>query len=170
MFVRSDDDGYCLVGGTTAVEQSEAWIVDYAITVSAGWLTRSAVVSGQSAAGRGELRLETDEAGRWWIDGSAAPHLDGCLDVDLESSALTNAFPSHRLGLEVGQVADAPAAYVRALDLTVERLEQRYSRLDNDGNHERYRYSAPAFSFECELIYDESGLVVAYPGIAVRVA
>jgi hypothetical protein len=143
VFVQSDGDGYRLDGGTAAVEKSEAWAVDYEITVTADWSTRSAVVSGRSESGRTERRLETDGAGRWRIDGSHAAHLDGCFDVDLESSALANAFPVHRLGLASGEVADAPAAYVRAVDLTVERLDQRYTRLDNDADHERYRYSAP---------------------------
>jgi uncharacterized protein len=37
-------------------------------------------------------------------------------------------FPARRLELAVGRHADAPAAYVRAEDLRVERLEQRYLR------------------------------------------
>ena len=84
--------------------------------------------------------------------------------------SLTNAFPVHHLGLEVGQAAEAPAAYVRALDLAVERLEQRYLRLDDEGDLRRYHYTSPAFDFECELVYDASGLVLDYPGIAVRAA
>jgi hypothetical protein len=99
-----------------------------------------------------------------------APHLDGCLDVDLEASAFTNAFPVHRLGLEVGQRADAPAAYVRAPGLDVERLEQTYARLPDDGRGARYDYVSPAFGFRAELVYDRFGLVLDYPGIAVRVA
>jgi hypothetical protein len=55
------------------------------------------------------------------------------------------------------------------LDLSVERLEQRYVRLDDDRGCECYRYTAPQFDFECELLYDASGLVLEYPGIAVRV-
>jgi hypothetical protein len=114
--------------------------------------------------------LEADGAGRWTVSGARAPGVDGCLDVDLEASSLTNAFPVHRLGLEVGQQADAPAAYVRALDLNVERLEQRYTRKPDDGKHQRYDYISPAFRFEAELVYDETGLVIDYPGIAVRAA
>lgn len=64
----------------------------------------------------------------------------------------------------------ALAAYVRALDLSVERLEQRYVRMDDDRGRERYHYAAPQFDFECELLYDVSCLVHEYPGIAVRVA
>ena len=31
-----------------------------------------------------------------------------------------------------------------------------------------YHYAAPAFAFTCTLLYDESGLVLEYPGIATR--
>jgi len=170
VFLHSDDGGFRFEGSTAAVEDGEAWGVQYVITLDPRWSTRSARVLGRSAPGRHKLTLEADGVGRWRIDGTAAPHLDGCLDVDLESSSLTNAFPVHRLGLEIGQEADAPAAYVRALDLGVERLEQRYVRLDDDGNHQRYHYTAPGFEFECRLSYDECGLVLNYPGIAVRAA
>jgi hypothetical protein len=69
----------------------------------------------------------------------------------------------------VGQQADAPAAYVRASDLRVERLEQRYARLPDVGGHSRYDYKAPVFNYGDVLVYDEYGLVLDYPGIAVRV-
>src|SRR5687767_6957826 len=101
VFLHSDEDGYRLEGDTAAVEDGEAWAVQYDIILNSGWLTRSARVSGRSASGAHELTLEADGAGRWLINGAAAPHLDGCLDVDLESSALTNALPAHRLGLEI---------------------------------------------------------------------
>ena len=75
-----------------------------------------------------------------------------------------------RLGLDVGEAADAPAVYVRAPDLRVERLEQRYVRLEDGGSGSRYDYTAPAFDFAAVLVYDEAGLMVDYPGLAVRVA
>ena len=74
----------------------------------------------------------------------------------------------HRLGLAAGSRAEAPAAYVRALDLRAERLEQSYARLPDEAGRERYRYAAPVFGFTCTLVYDSSGLVLDYPGIAVR--
>jgi len=124
-------------GRDAAVEDGEAWLVRYCIKLAADWTTRSARVVGQSAAVVREATLETDGDCRWRTNGVAAPALDGCLDVDLESSALTNAFRMHRLGLEIGEQAPAPGACVRALHLGVERLEQRYERLDNDGDRQR---------------------------------
>ena len=85
-----------------------------------------------------------------------------------EASALTNALPVRRMGLPVGGGAAAPAAYVRAVGLAVERLEQTYVRITDEAACQRYDYAAPAFDFAARLVYDESGLVLDYPGIAVR--
>jgi hypothetical protein len=169
LFLRPDADGYHLEGHSTAVEDGEAWGVSYTIQVDRGWTTRSAHIAGRSASGARELRLEGDGAGGWRVDGRPEPLVAGCLDVDLEASAFTNAFPVNRMGLEVGEAADAPAAYVRALDLRVERLEQSYARLEDDGEHRRYDYAGPRFGYRDVLVYDRFGLVLDYPGIAVRV-
>jgi hypothetical protein len=162
------DEGYLAIGCTTAVENGHAWIVDYELHLSQTWRTRSARLTGRTVSGAPTLRLDADGQGHWWVNGAAAPHLDGCLDVDLESSAMTNTLPVHRLNLTQGQQATAPAAYVRALDLQVERLEQNYARLSDNGTGARYAYAAPAFDFTCQLHYDQAGLVLDYPGIAVR--
>jgi hypothetical protein len=165
VFVTADRTGYRFDGHTTAVEDDAVWVVRYAITVDERWATRSARVWGWSSAGERETQLEGDGAGHWHVAGAPAPELDGCLDVDLESSVLTNTMPVHRLQTGAGEPAPAPAAYVRALDLRVERLEQEYTRVD-DG---RYDYRAPALDFGCRLVYDTSGLALEYPGIATRV-
>src|SRR5262249_43428382 len=108
-----------------------------------------------------------DAAGRWRIDGVLAPALDGCLDVDLEASACTNMLPVRRAELPVLESMDAPAVYVRAPDLAVERPEQSYLRLAPDAIPVPYR--PPRFAFEDELVFAADGLVVDYPGIATRV-
>jgi uncharacterized protein len=170
-FIAEVDGGLCFVGVTSAVEEGRAWAVTYTILVDPmSWATRVARLSMQSDAGEHALELSTDGVGNWQVDSRLAPHLRGCLDVDLESSALTNAFPVHRLELPVAEGADAPAAYVRAEDLRVERLEQRYVRLQNNGPGARFHYGAPGFDFQCELAYDDFGLLLDYPGIAVRAA
>ena len=167
-YFQAASGGWRMDGTTAAVEDGQTWIVSYSIRLDAAWLTREARVSSRTASGSRETQLACDGEGRWLVDGRPAAHLDGCLDVDLESSALTNTLPVHRLGLAAGARAATPAAYIRALDLRAERLEQSYERLPDDTGRERYRYAAPAFGFTCTLVYDSSGLVLDYPGIAVR--
>ena len=69
--------------------------------------------------------------------------------------------PVRRLRMRVGHTHQAPAVYVRALDLAVERLEQDYTRVDVDGPGEQYDYRSPV-NFECRLSYDATGLVLGY--------
>jgi hypothetical protein len=166
-FVRRAD-GWLFNGTTEATEEGRAWTVAYQLIVGHDWLTRRAHVTLQTAGATHETLLTADGGGHWHVDGAPAPHLDGCLDVDLESSALTNAFPVRRLGLAVGDSAAAPAAYVRVAGLRVQRLDQRYTRLADDEG-ERYDYVAPAFDVRCVVAYDDTGFVQSYPDIAVRV-
>jgi uncharacterized protein len=171
VFLRREHDRYHLDGYSTAIQEGEAWGIRYALTLDREWATRSAHVVGQSTSGAHEVRLEGDGFGEWRVNGESAPQLSGCFDVDLEASTCTNALPAHRLGLHVGERADAPAAYVRAPVLRVERLEQSYARLEGDDDESAlYEYVAPAFDFKAVLTYDRFGFVLDYPGIAVRVA
>ena len=161
------DGGLVATGCTAAVQDGEAWVIDYELRMWPDWRTRSARVTRRIGAGRTTTTVETDGHGRWQVDEVLRHDLRGCRDVDLEFSALTNAFPVHRLALEPGQSTEAPATYVRA-SLAVERLEQTYTRIDAHERHQRFRYRAPFFDFECELVYDPSGFALSYPGIAVR--
>lgn len=163
-FFATREDGIAIAGETTAVEAGEPWWIGYAIELDAAWVTRRARIRGRSTAGERETVLESDGAGHWRVDGAPAPWLDGCRDVDLESSAMTNAFPIRSLRPRLGVGTDAPAAYVRAPALQVERLDQTYRRLGD----RRFEYDCRRFDFTCELAYDESGLVMTYPGIARR--
>jgi len=154
-----------LRGHTSAVEDGQAYAVRYEITLDDRWHTREARIATDTVAGPRETVLTSDGAGQWTVDGKVAPQLAGLVDVDIEASACTNTLPIHRLSLPRGEVTAAPAAYVRALDLSVTRLDQTYC-LREDG---RYDYTSED-DFRSVLEYDASGLIVDYPGIAVRFA
>jgi hypothetical protein len=171
VFFRTVPNGVRLEGCTAAVEDGQAWVVGYEIVVDKTWRTRSALVWARSRSGEHEVRVQADGSGRWLVDGAAAEHLDGCIDIDLESSACTSTLPVHRLALGVGEAGELPAVYVRALDLDIERLEQRYLRVaaDDDTTRRRFHYSAPRFDYDDHVDYDSRGLVLHYPGIATRI-
>jgi hypothetical protein len=170
VFFTNVPGGLRLEGCTAAVEGHQAWVVDYEIVVDEKWRTESAHVRARSRSGEHEVRVQADGSGRWLIDGVVAEHLDGCVDIDLESSACTNTLPIHRLALGVGEAGESPAVYLRAIDLDAERLEQRYHRVADDGtSRRRFHYSASRFDYDDDLVYDTHGLVLHYPGIATRV-
>jgi uncharacterized protein len=159
-----------VAGTTTALQEGDAWVVSYELELDDRWRTRSAKIAAKTASGDRQQLVEADWQGNWQVDGVVASHLAGCLDIDLESSAMTNTFPVRRLGLAVGERADSPASYLRVDAASVERLDQTYVRIEDADGCQRYDYGAPAFDFKSRLAYDSGGLVVDYPSIAVRAA
>lgn len=170
VFFKASESRLICEGCTAGIEDGRGFWVEYTIELDTSWCTRRALIRNGSQAGRKETLLISDGPRHWWINGRAAPELEGCFDVDLESSAFTNAFPMNRLALSTGDKSGAPAAWVRAFDLSVERLEQSYVRLPDSQSCKVFDYDAPSNAFQCKLVYDRNGLVLDYPGIAVRVA
>lgn len=113
-----------------------------------------------------ELRYRLEE-GRLRAAVDGGPELDiGLLDgtdfFDLGFSPLFNTLPVLRDGLTAAR--EYVMTWVSVPDLGVERSEQRYEPLD--ANTVRFR----AGSFEADLVLDDAGFVVSYPGLAELVA
>jgi uncharacterized protein len=130
--------------------------VYYRITVDDGWRTRSIDVNGVTLHGDGD--------GHWRdAAGKSLPQLEGCVDVDVSVTPFTNTLPIRRLGLEIGEGAEMLAVYFKLPENEVSSMRQRYTRLSEDV----YRYQSEGF--QADLLVDEHGLVIDYPGFWRRV-
>jgi hypothetical protein len=158
--------GHVLRGATTAVEDGHAWSVSYEIVLDKEWQTMKVTATALSTDGeRAMTATRSDDT--WVVDGAARPDLAGCVDIDFESSLVTNALPIHRLPAD-GSTHDVPAAFVRAGSLKVERLEQSYRYAGPAGAGHTFDYESPTFDVSCRLSYDGSGLILTYPGLGRR--
>jgi uncharacterized protein len=132
------------------------------LTCDADWRVRrlAVAVSGSGATAVTRLALRADGEGRWTDDArhGPVPELDGCTDVDLSCTPLTNTLPIRRLGMAPGMTRDILVAYIKVPELTISAVAQRYTRTSHDG----YRYESG--SFHADLLTDEHGLVLDYPG------
>ncbi len=141
----------------------------FRIVVDREWLTQEVEVRAVGADGERVLRLAADTERRWSVDGVHRPDLDGCLDVDVAATPLTNTFPIRRLaGLAVGESATSPIAWVDVPGLGVVRVDQTYRRLAPVRGGDAWEYSDPAHG-AFTLTVDDDGLVVDYEGFAQRV-
>jgi hypothetical protein len=167
LFTDAGPGGYRLRGATTAVESGAGWSVTYRIELDRQWRTRRVDAVATTSTGERHLSLRA-VPGRWMVDGRRRPDLDGCVDVDFESSSVTNTVPLHRLQFRIGEPVAAPAAFVRATDLRVHRVEQRYTLRTRTPEGFTFDYESATFDFACRLTFDAAGLILDYPGIAVR--
>lgn len=146
--------------------------VPFRLAYQLGWDRQGRLLLADLEARKGgrttTLRLRSDGQGHWQnADGERLDHLDGCIDIDIWPTPLTNSFPLWRSRLQVGQRQEFLMAWVAAPELTVQAKPQAYTRLA-----ERLFLfeSLDGSGFKARLPVDEDGLVEDYPGLFRRVA
>lgn len=134
----------------------------YTVRCDAGWRVREARVRVAGGAG---LHLRSDGAGRWCDGtGTALPHLDGCIDIDLTCTPFTNTLPIRRLGEALRARQEILVAYIALPAATVAPSRQAYARQAPD----RVRFESLSDPFEADIGVDADGLVLDYPGLFRR--
>jgi len=135
----------------------------YELLCDAAWRVRGLTVRVTSSAGPRTLTLSVTSDGHWTVNGQARPDLDGCVDLDINRTPLTNTLPIRRLSWSPQVAVDLDVAYVSVPELDVRPVKQQYTQLEPD----RYRYESG--DFRADLPVDQNGLVVDYPGLWQRV-
>jgi uncharacterized protein len=154
-------DGWDLSGVAVLADSNRPCRLEYEISCDPRWLTRRCKLAGYVGNTTLALEVARNAVGGWTVGGKPVAGLSGCDDIDLGFSPATNLMPIRRLGLAIGATAAVRAAWVRFPELTVEVLDQAYTRLAQD----RYLYESAGGSFRRELRVDDIGFVIDYPGL-----
>lgn len=161
-------DGYLFHGTEVLVDQTAVLSCSFSVRLDRDWVTRSVAVSAVSSSGAREHSLMADDDRLWTVDGAHRPDLDGCIDVDVAATPLTNTFPVRRLAaLPVGEAVTTAIAWIDVPSLEVHRVDQTYERLPDRDGLAVWRYSDPTHG-AFVLTVDEDGLVIDYEGFARR--
>ena len=158
--------GFLLNGRILSIQNQQPAEVFYVVMCDRGWRTQEVHVGVMAGEDTTQLEIRRDEQNQWFRNGERVSDLDGIVDIDLSVSPATNMLPIRRLALEVGESCAVDAAWVRFPELTLERLDQRYTRLDA----RRYRYQSGGGSFTAEIEVDDNGVVARYKDLWDRVA
>ena len=150
------DTGIALVGTVLGAASGIPVRTEYRVFADGAGFTSAVHVRDLRGFEQRTLTLARDAKGNWRVDEQPDRSLRGCTDVDLGCSPSTNTLPIRRLGLRVGASKTIQAAWVRFPELTVHKVAQTYTRLDEG----TYRYASG--TFEAELTVDDVGLVIGY--------
>jgi RimJ/RimL family protein N-acetyltransferase len=151
--------GWRLSGVALLAHDQRPCRMEYDIACDAQWRTQRVRIRGHVAGRPATLDLARDATNAWRAGGAPVAALEGCLDVDLGFSPSTNLLPIRRLSLAVGDHAFVRAAWVRFPELTLEVLEQTYTRLGEAS----YRYESAGGKFRRDLTVNADGFVLDYP-------
>lgn len=143
--------------------------VGYRLECDADWRIIRLTIKVSTAEGDRTLDLAADGAGHWRAAGQPLPALDGCVDVDIDCTPLTNTLPIRRLRWSPGTARDLDVAYVTVPGLAVRPARQRYTLLERDDQQNQARYRYESGSYRADLPVDADGFVIDYPGAWRRI-
>jgi uncharacterized protein len=155
----ADETESRLYGTAIFVYEGKPCCLEYLIECDASGETVSVEIVGEAGEDIVEIEISVDGDGRWTMDGQAIPDVEGCIDIDLNFSPVTNTLPIRRLDLAVGESREVSAAWLRFPDFRLEKLIQTYTRLDEN----TYRYESAGGAFTRDVIVNAFGLVTEYP-------
>ena len=155
----ADETESRLYGTAIFVYDGKPCCLEYLIECDTAGGCVSAEIVGEAGDDIIEIEIAVDGDGNWSIDGQDIPGVKGCVDIDLNFSPVTNTLPIRRLKLGVGESREVSAAWLRFPSFKLERLDQTYTRLDEN----TYRYESAGGTFTRDLKVTEFGLVTEYP-------
>jgi hypothetical protein len=157
--------------------------LDYRFVSRSRFVTKSIELVARGQGWLRSLRLERDKLGEWdaaWETHGEAllppptgdmKEFSEALDCDLALSPLTNTMPVLRHDLlHGGDPRELLMAWISVPDLSVMPSRQRYTFVRSDGLISVVRYESESRDFIAEIVFDEDGLVVEYPGIGHRLS
>ncbi len=137
----------------------------FEVELGADWLPISVSVEAIGTHGSSRLELGRDATGRWFGSDGVRADLDGCVDVDIAATPLTNTYPIRRYAdLAPGESRTARVAWVEVPSLRVEAVEQTYTRVAPN----EWTYADPKHG-SFSITVDDDGLVMDYEGFAERI-
>ncbi len=157
-------DGILACGVVVGERGGTRYGIHYRIVCDDRWAVRAFEI--ESTDGRA-LALAGDGKGHWRNRaGKELPEFDGCVDIDLAGTPVTNTLPIRRERWQVGETRHFSMLYVPFDTLEPLVDNQIYTCL---AVARRFRYQAADRRFEAELPLDDDGFVQDYPPLFRRV-
>lgn len=152
-------------GHLVGAEENQPFAVEYRIEINSAWKVSAFEITALDQTDR-RIKMTADERGRWFDEnGKRAPEFDGCFEIDITLTPLTNTLPIKRLNLPIGERQKISVLYIELPEFKIKRVEQFYTKL----GERLYVYEGYPKNFRAELPLDENGFVIDYPEIFRRV-
>lgn len=158
--VYGDDDGWYLDGVAIFSHEGQPVRLEYLVECNVDWETTAVHIDGWVGDEMIEIEIEATQDGVWTINGTEVEVVEGCKDIDLNFSPITNTLPICRLDLKVGESQKVRAAWLRFPSFDLVPLDQTYTRINADA----IKYESST-GFTAELKINEIGLVIDYPNL-----
>lgn len=135
----------------------------YRIEVNAAWQTLQCDILAEVDGQLQNYSFRNLGNNQWTMNEVHQPEFDGCTEVDISLTPLTNTLPINRLRLKVTDEAEINAICIDILKQEVKAVRQKYRKL----SAEEYRFENIPNDFKAIIKVNSQGFVTDYPPLFV---
>lgn len=164
--VKKSKDGWEISSVIIGQYEGKVYKVEYVIRTDHLWHTLFFSIKSRHSNQQQNISLISDGKGHWSSGEEILDKYEGCIDIDIPLTPLTNTLPINRLKLKNEQEKEIRVIYLDLLENKITPVKQKYSRISDS----KYHYENVPNDFEADIEVDAEGLVVDYPELFVRSA
>lgn len=145
--------------------EDKIYTVDYQLIIDLHWNIQEFVIESEVNTGKNKLtgkKLQNE----WEINNVINPDFKGFPFIDISLTPFTNTLPINNLKLAENDSQEIKVIYIDVLNNLIKPVTQQYTRIATY----TYHYDNLQTDFKSDILVDENGLVVNYPGLFDKIA
>ncbi|WP_347216489.1 putative glycolipid-binding domain-containing protein [Chryseobacterium sp.] len=145
--------------------EDKIYTVDYQLIIDLHWNIQEFVIESEVNTGKNKLtgkKLQNE----WEINDVINPDFKEFPFIDISLTPFTNTLPINNLQLAENDSQEIKVIYIDVLNHLVKPVTQQYTKIDRN----TYHYNNLQTDFKSDILVDENGLVVNYPGLFDKIA
>jgi uncharacterized protein len=158
------------VGGLTMISSvivglhnEKTYRIRYTIQTNADWQTLQCDLIAEIDGELQNYSFRNVGNNQWTMNGVLHPEFDGCTEVDISLTPLTNTLPINRLKLKATAEAEINVICMDVLKQEVNITRQKYKKVSAD----EYRFENVPNDFKAIIKVNAEGFVTDYPPLFV---
>lgn len=163
--IETTDTDIRIDGTIVGFGEGEPFSVTYDIITDSAWRVAALEMAIEKGGECTWISIQRDPDGKWTQSGHARREWEHCTEIDISLTPFTNTLPINRLKLAPQERQRIDVLYINVLNDEIKPVEQYYTRLSDN----TYLYEGVVKDFKAEILVDEDGVVVEYPGIFSRI-
>lgn len=163
--LKENDKGSIVESRIIGYYESKMYTVDYQLIIDINWNIQEFIIKSEVNTVKNELTGRKLQDG-WEINNVINPDFKEIPFIDISLTPFTNTLPINNLTLAENDAQKIQVIYIDVLNNLIKPVTQQYTRI---APH-TYHYDNLQTDFEADILVDDNGLVVNYPGLFEKIA
>ncbi|REC49518.1 putative glycolipid-binding domain-containing protein [Chryseobacterium pennipullorum] len=163
--IKKDDQRYIAESEITGRSKDKIYRVRYNIVIDENWTVAEFSIESEINGVKEQLAGKKQDE-EWIINGTLHQEFNGFQYIDISVTPFTNTLPINHLKLTENRPQKINVIYIDVLHHHFKPAVQRYTCLATG----TYLYENVETDFKSEILVDDIGLVISYPGLFERIA